>query len=82
MWKVYSQNCHNPYCLVDGLSYGLSEVMGSRRYTKKVQYFIMPHSFLQEWSHSAGIRWNPQEWYWNPQEWYQNPQEWTRMALE
>ena len=27
----YSQNSHNPYCSVDGLSYGLSEVMGSRR---------------------------------------------------
>ena len=26
------------------------------------QYFTMPHWFLQEWTHSTGIRRNPQEW--------------------
>ncbi|KIJ94777.1 hypothetical protein K443DRAFT_109829, partial [Laccaria amethystina LaAM-08-1] len=26
--------------------------------TSRHQYFIMPHTFLQEWSHSTGIRRN------------------------
>ena len=34
-----------------------------------MQYFTMPHWFLQEWTHSAGIRRSPEEWDRNPQEW-------------
>ena len=33
------------------------------------QYFIMPHWFLQEWTHSTGICRCLQEWHMNPQEW-------------
>ena len=43
------------------------------------QYFIMPHWFLQEWTHSTGTHRSPQEWHRNPQEWtriHRNGQEW------
>jgi len=47
-----------------------------------LQYFLMPHRFLQESSHSSGMGPEFGEIEENPQEWNQNPPEWDRNPLE
>jgi len=60
----------------------------AERNTVLAQYFLMPHRFLPESSHSSGFRWNGTG-IWrkstgmkqSPQEWNRNPPEWLGKKL-